>query len=141
MDTSHPLDPIVATWRTSGRVLDQGGAEIMRVDGTDAYEWMPGRRWVVHRVDVRMGDDRTRAIELIGDPTADGVFTMRAFDASGAYDEMTLTVDGRTFRTRGDGVRNLLTVADDGATMAVVWERRSGDGGWYRWMELDFTRD
>jgi hypothetical protein len=140
MDTMRALAPIVATWRTSGRVLDEDGSETMRVEGTDAYEWMPGEQWIVHHVDVLMGDGRTRAIELIGDPTDAGDFRMRAFDASGAFDEMTLAVDGRIFRTEGHGVRNILTVAADGATMSVVWERRRDDGTWFRWMEIDFTR-
>jgi hypothetical protein len=134
------LDPLIATWRTSGRVFDEHGAEVMRVDGTDAYEWMAGGRWVIHRVDVMMGTDRTQALEMIGDPPGDGSFVMRAFDASGAFDTMTLRVDGKAFHTQGDGVRNTLTVAPDGGSMAAVWERRLDDGSWVRWMELDFAR-
>jgi hypothetical protein len=121
------LDPIVKNWRTSGRMFDADGAEVMRVEGTDEYEWMPGGQWVIHRVDVMMGDNHTQALELIGDPAEDGSFTMRAFDASGAFDTMTLTVRDRTFHTEGDGVRNILTVADDGASMAVVWEQQTDD--------------
>jgi hypothetical protein len=134
------LDPIVKNWRTSGRMFDADGAEVMRVEGTDEYEWMPGGQWVIHRVDVMMGDNHTQALELIGDPAEDGSFTMRAFDASGAFDTMTLTVRDRTFHTEGDGVRNTLTVADDGASMAVVWEQQTDDKSWFRWMEIGFER-
>jgi hypothetical protein len=134
------LEPIVKKWRTSGRMFDADGAEVMRIEGTDEYEWMPGGQWVIHRVDVMMGDNHTQALELIGDPAEDGSFTMRAFDASGAFDTMTLTVRGRTFHTEGDGVRNTLTVADDGATMAVVWEQQTDDKSWFRWMEIGFER-
>jgi hypothetical protein len=140
MDDMRLLEPIVANWRTSGRVFDEAGAEIMRISGTDEYEWMPGRRWVIHRVDVMMGDDRTRALEMIGDPGPDGAFTMRAFDASGAFDTMTLRADGRAFHTVGDGVRNTLTVAEDGRSMAAVWERQTEAGPWVRWMGLELER-
>jgi len=132
------LEPIVNKWRTAGQVFDASGAEVMKVEGTDEYEWMPGGQWVIHRIDVMMGDDHTQALELIGDPAEDGTFTMRAFDASGAFDTMTLTVRGRTFHTQGDGVRNTLTVADDGASMSVVWEQQTDDQNWFRWMELVF---
>jgi hypothetical protein len=134
------LEPIVHKWRTFGHVLDESGAEVMKVEGTDEYEWMAGGQWIIHRVDVMMGDTRTQALELIGDPAEDGTLTMRAFDASGSFDTMTLTAQGRTFRTQGDGVRNVLTVADDGASMAVVWERQSDDKSWFRWMEIGFDR-
>jgi hypothetical protein len=136
----RPLAPIVARWRTSGTVLDEQGATVMTVSGTDEYEWMPGGHWVIHRVDVMMGDDHTRAIELIGDPGDGDTFVMRAFDASGAYDEMSLTVRDRRFDTTGDGVRNTLVVAPDGASMAATWERRLDDGRWVRWMDLTLKR-
>ncbi len=136
----HELEPLIAIWRTTGRVFDEHGAEVMRVDGTDAYEWMPGGHWIIHHIDVMMGDDRTRALEMIGDPSDDGSFVMRAFDASGAFDTMTLRANGREFHTQGDGVRNTLTVAPDGGAMAAVWERQRDDGSWVRWMELDFAR-
>ncbi len=136
----RPLTPLVARWRTSGTVLDEHGAASMTISGTDEYEWMPGGHWVIHRVDVLMGDDRTRAIEMIGDPGPDTTFTMRAFDASGAFDTMTLTVRDRRFHTVGDGVRNTLIVSPDGASMAAVWERRLDDGTWVHWMNLTLER-
>jgi hypothetical protein len=134
------LEPLVNKWRTSGHVYDASGSEVMRIEGTDEYEWMAGGRWVIHRVDVMMGDDRTQALELIGEPGGDGTFTMRAFDASGAFDTMTLVVRGRTFHAQGDGVRNTLTVNDDGSAMAAVWERQAEDKSWFRWMRIDFDR-
>jgi hypothetical protein len=134
------LEPIVGKWRTSGRVYDADGTEVMEIEGTDEYEWMPGGHWVIHRVDVMMGDNHTRALELIGDPSADSTFVMRAFDASGAFDTMMLSVHDRTFHTRGDGVRNTLTVANDGASMAAVWEQQSDDKSWFHWMTIDFDR-
>jgi hypothetical protein len=70
-------------------VYDADGTEVMKVEGTDEYEWMPGGHWVIHRVDVLMDDNRTRALELIGDPSEDSTFVMRAFDASGAFDTST----------------------------------------------------
>jgi hypothetical protein len=112
----------------------------MSIDGTDEYEWMPGGHWLIHRVDVLIGDDRTQALELIGDPAEDGTFAMRAFDASGAYDEMRLAVRGRTLQTQGDGVRNTLTVTADGGSMDATWERRTDAGAWIRWMELTLKR-
>ena len=139
-DQMRALEPIVAKWRTSGRVLDADGAEVMRVEGSDEYEWMPGGGWIIHHVDVMMGDEHTRALEMIGDPSEDGVFTMRAFDASGAFDTMTLTAEDRTFRSEGDGVRNTLTVAPDGRSMAVLWEQQGEDKSWFRWMEITFAR-
>jgi hypothetical protein len=135
----RPLTPIVGRWRTSGSVHDETGTEVMTIQGTDEYEWMPGGHWLIHRVDVLMGADRTQALELIGDPDDAGSFAMRAFDASGAFDTMTLTVRDDGFHTEGDGVRNTLTVAPDAQSMSARWERQL-DGAWIHWMDLSFRR-
>ncbi len=96
-------------WITTGVILDEDGSEVATISGTDVYEPMPGGRWIIHHVDDMMGDEPTRAMELIGDADADGVFRGRAFEAGGAYDEMTSTElpDG-AWRLDGDGVRSTL---------------------------------
>ncbi|MCA2213095.1 DUF1579 family protein [Jidongwangia harbinensis] len=134
------LAPLVGRWRTFGTVFGEDGAPVMSVDGTDEYEWMPGGQWVIHRVDVAMGNDRARALELIGEPADDGTFAMRAFDSSGSFDEMRLTVHGRTMLAEGDRVRNTLTAADTGRSMTATWERQTDGGAWIRWMDLTFQR-
>ncbi len=38
----RPFDTIIGRWKTSGSVLDEHGALVMTIDGTDEYEWMVG---------------------------------------------------------------------------------------------------
>jgi len=37
------------------------------ITGTDIYEWLPGGFFLLHRVDVVIGEQAVRAIELIGE--------------------------------------------------------------------------
>jgi hypothetical protein len=135
MDT---LRPLLGLWRTSGYVLDRSGRPEVTITGTDEYELLDGAQWVIHRVDVVMGDVRIVALEFIGDVDENGTFTTRAFDASGRYDEMRLAVTGeRVLSLAGDGVRSTLRVGD--ATMEAFWEREA-DAGWVPWMQLRFDR-
>ncbi len=60
------LEPLIGAWRTEGEVLGEDGATgDVTFHGTDTYEWL-GRAFVVHRVDVTMGEDHVEAVELIG---------------------------------------------------------------------------
>lgn len=34
----RPFDTIIGRWKTSGSVLDEHGALVMTIDGTDEYE-------------------------------------------------------------------------------------------------------
>jgi hypothetical protein len=131
--------PIIGRWRSSGVLFDADGREQGTMSGTDAYEWLPGGAWVIHQVDVTMGGERIRAIELQGgwDETT-GTWTWRAFDGSGAYDEYAVHEDGGSFLAvdAAGSTRTRLTPAGDGRTMAALWERRDGDDGWRRWIEM-----
>jgi hypothetical protein len=131
---------ILGRWRSSGTVLDENGNEAVAIAGTDEYELMDGGQWIIHRVDVMMGDQRTVALELIGQPDQGGRFRMRAFDGSGAYDEMTLEQrpDG-AWRLEGDGVRSTLRAQDE-QVMTTLWERCI-DGSWIDWMKMRFDRN
>ncbi|NMM91980.1 hypothetical protein B2J88_48275 [Rhodococcus sp. SRB_17] len=137
----RPFEPIIGRWKTSGTVLDEDGEQVARIDGTDEYEWMPGGGWVVHRVDVAMGDDRVHALELIGEHDAvTGTYAMRAFDGSGAYGTMAahLNADG-SWTFQGDGMRSTLWPSEDRLSMTARWERQDNSGSWIRWMDMHFV--
>jgi hypothetical protein len=48
------------------------------ITGTDGYQWLAGGFFLVHHVDVVIGDQQVQALELIGDydPASDA-FTAR----------------------------------------------------------------
>ncbi|NHC15490.1 DUF1579 family protein [Motilibacter deserti] len=136
------LQPLIGRWRTTGRVLDANGRQVATVEGSDSYRWMPGRRWVVHEVDVTMGGEHVQVLEMIGGAgETPGTIAMRAFDASGDYGVMSLAAlpDGALLLS-GDGVRSVLRPAADGASMRAHWEQEAGPDRWVPWMEMEFAR-
>ncbi|WP_420451995.1 hypothetical protein [Ilumatobacter sp.] len=120
-------------------MLAPDGTDLMTISGTDEYEMMDGGRWMIHRVDVMMGTESTKALEFIGDPDEHGHLRGRAFTTSGDYDET-------TFRQLEDGAWRLdagdtrSTLRPDGAdVMTALWERDDGQG-WRDWMHMRFVR-
>ena len=148
------LGALVGRWRTEGQVV---GEVLIPVTGTDIYEWLPGGFFLVHHIDVMVGDRPVQGIELIGDhdPITDS-FTARAYDNEGKITVMRASVNDRgvwTFTGGGEVasaarpsdtdasgiVRSTLTVSPDRSGMAAKWERRD-DGAWQLWMDVIFTR-
>jgi len=92
-DTHHPnsaptpspqtqrLGALVGRWRSEGHIL---GEVPLPITGTDIYEWLPGGFFLVHHVDVVVGEQKVQALELIGedDPATDS-FTSHADDNHG----------------------------------------------------------
>jgi hypothetical protein len=148
------LGALVGRWRSEGHIV---GEVPIPITGTDIYEWLPGGFFVVHHVDVMIGDQRVQAIELIEyDPTTD-TFTGRAYDNQGEVTILHARVDEHgvwTFTGGGDvaavarpstadasgAVRSTLRVSPDRGSMTAKWERSDDGATWQDWMDMTFTR-
>jgi hypothetical protein len=132
-------EPLIGSWASSGRTVERAGQPSVSIAGSDVYEWLPGRHFIVHRVDVRMGDDQVDVLEVIGEPDGDG-YLMRSFDHAGATALARATVDDRGVWTfTGPTERATLVIAEDGDSMAATWERTT-PSGWEHWMDMWFRR-
>jgi Protein of unknown function (DUF1579) len=149
------LDALVGRWRSEGHIV---GDDPVPITGTDIYEWLPGGFFLVHHVDVVIGEQRVQAIELIGeyDPATD-TFLARAYDNLGDVTLMRAKVDEQGVWTfaggsdvapvarpsgadRGGAVRSTLTVSPDRRGMTTRWERSDDGASWQPWMDMTFTR-
>lgn len=144
---------IAGRWATDGHVIADPP---IPVTGFDTYEVLAGGYFLVHHVNVHVGDQPVRAIEIIGepDPATDG-FLVRSFDNTGSWEVMRLTVDdegvfhfvgGPDVATAAQadgqtaGVRSTLTLAADGGSMRAFWERSPDGHTWEPWMHISFTK-
>jgi hypothetical protein len=152
-DHHERLGAIIGRWATSGLV---SGDPPVPVTGTDIYEALPGGHFLVHHVDVTVGDQVVQAIEIIGeaDP-ATGGYLARSFDNAGNAEVMHLTIDAAgVFHFRGGSdiaptarpaaesiieVRSTLTPSSDGTSMTALWERSADGHAWEPWMNISFT--
>ncbi|MGH3586212.1 MAG: hypothetical protein ACRDQ0_07790 [Pseudonocardia sp.] len=132
-------EPLIGAWDSSGQTVERPGEPSVSIEGSDVYEWLPGERFVVHHVDVRMGGAQVNVLEVIGERDGDG-HLMRSFDHTGGTALMRATRDDAGVWTfAGSTERARLEVAEDGASMAATWERHV-DGGWEHWMDMRFRR-
>ncbi|HJY45305.1 MAG TPA: hypothetical protein VJ301_11835 [Propionibacteriaceae bacterium] len=138
----EPLRPLIGRWRTFGTILDEDGSVAGEISGTDIYTWLPGGHWIVHEVDVRMGEERTQVLELIGgrDDTSGG-WQMHAFDTADNPGRMRLTIEGPgLLLLQGTGVRSWLRPEAGPDQMTTLWEREVIDQ-WIPWMDMHFERE
>jgi hypothetical protein len=130
-------EPLIGSWASSGRTVERPGEPSVEIKGSDVYEWLPGRRFVIHHVDVRMGGEQVNVLEVIGEPDG-GAVLMRSFDHVGGTGLMRATVDEAGVWTfAGPTERATLVVAD--STMSARWDRNV-DGAWEHWMDMEFRR-
>lgn len=148
------LRAIVGDWATTGHVV---GDPPVPVSGSDVYELLPGGYFLVHHVDVTVGAEEVRAIEIVGEPSSEaGALLARSYDNQGNTEVMELTIDdGGVFHFSGGPeiapvaqaanasparVRSTLTIGSDGDSMTALWERSEDGVNWEPWMNMTFTR-
>lgn len=133
------LDVLVGKWKTEGQTKDSSPIKVI---GTDTYEWLPGGFFLIHHVDVRMGDESVNVSEIIGGyDVTNQTYPMRSFDSQGNFITMHASVNNAGVWTfRGESERATLVVSDDGNSMTAHWEQTSDGANWQPWMDMKFSR-
>jgi uncharacterized protein YndB with AHSA1/START domain len=134
------LEALIGRWTTEGETVPGPSGLSTRIAGTDTYEWLAGGFFVVHRVDVRFGDEHVEAIEIIGYDAANGTYPTHAFDSQGSASSYRMRERDGTWTITGETERSTLVPDGDGATMRASWERSDDGRTWLPWMEIRLTR-
>ena len=136
------LNVLVGKWQSEGETIAEKNEPVIKINGTDSYEWFPGDYFLVHHADVSMGDEQVKVIEMIGGYDASSrTYPMRSFDNQGNFQTMQASVDEQgVWKFTGEKIRTTLVVADDGKTTTAKWERTNDGSMWQHWMDMKFTK-
>jgi hypothetical protein len=134
------LEAFVGKWNTQGQIKESPFGPTGKIIGTDTYEWLSGGFFLIHRVNVRMGDQRNESIEIIGYDTSSKTYPMHSFDSQGNSIVMQASVVGDTWTFIGESMRFTGAFSDDGKSISGKWEYLSDDSNWHHWMEVKLTK-
>ena len=133
------LDAFVGKWSTEGQIHESPLCPAGKIQGTDTYEWFPGGFFLLHHVDVRMGEQQTKVVEIIGYDTSGKTYPMHSFDNQGNHAVMQARVEGNTWTFIGESMRFTGAFSTDGNTITGKWELFN-DGKWLHWMDVKLTK-
>ena len=135
------LDFLIGTWKTAGEVKAESNTPAVAFKGTDSYEWILNKTFILHKVDVTMGKEKIEAIEVIGgyDP-GKKKYKMRSFDNNGSFAEMEAHIDEEgVLYIVGANMRSKL-IRHNEKNLNAHWERLADDGEWVPWMDLQLSK-
>jgi hypothetical protein len=138
----HPLDALVGHWNTTGESVPDAAGRATAIKGMDKYEWLPGRKFLLHYADVWMGEEKVNVVEVIG-PCADELagIPMNSFDSSGQHAVMQAELRGPDeWMFSGTGLRATLTLGKNGRSMSASWERQGAGERWEPWLTMQFAK-
>ena len=133
------LTPFVGIWNTEGRIRSGDEGDEQLLIATDIYEWLPGKCFLLHRVDARLGDHITRSIEIIGwDDEAEELYST-SYDDKGATSRFRCALDDHDWKIDGNGIRFRGAFDQGWNELTGTWEMEV-DGSWSPWMDIRLTK-
>jgi len=134
------LKPFIGKWNTVGEIQASPYGPAGKIIGTDTYEWLPGGFFLVHRVDVRMGDQTNESIENIGYDASTKTYPMHSFDSQGNHLVMQAGLVGDQWTFTGGSMRFTGTFSEGGKSISGKWEYLEDNSKWHHWMDVRLTK-
>jgi hypothetical protein len=135
--TLEPFKALIGEWTIE---MTHPAVEDTVVRGRAVYEWLEGGRFLIQRA-VNEHPDFPDSLCVIGVMEGEDDLSMQYFDSRGVHRVYAIGFDGRELTLEreapGFAQRGSATLADDGATLAGVWQLNEDDQG-YR-DDLAFT--
>lgn len=139
----HPklsqLNAFAGIWKTEGEILATSNNPAVPISGTDIYEWLPGGYFLIHHVDVRMGENQVHSTEIIGYDSSTDTFPMHYFGHKGSTGVMVATLEDDTWKFKGETERFTGSFNESGDVMSGKWERLN-ESAWEDWMTIRLTK-
>ncbi|WP_280152194.1 DUF1579 family protein [Piscinibacter sp. XHJ-5] len=143
------LDVFVGRWALSGHQQASPFGPAAEVAASESYEWLPGRFFLVHRFEGRVGAQPMACIEIAGYDDGAGCYRFHAFYNDGRTMQWNGREDGDTWVLEGAWpddsgrplkVRCTMWFIDDGHTRTARWEHSTDGVSWQTFWDVSATR-
>ncbi len=131
------LDKFVKKWNTEGHVLPTENSPEIKIKGTDTYEWLPGGFFLLHKVDVLVGDDKNQTFEIIGFDKLANHFTMQHYDNKGNSGFMIATLVDDLWTFTGETLRFKGGFSLGNKKFSGIWEQSADGKIWTHFMDIN----
>ncbi len=134
------LNKFAGYWHTEGIIPAANTVPEIKISGTDTYEWLPGRFFLLHKVDVFVGDDKNETVEIFGFNTQSGKYTLQHYDNKGRSGFMTATCDEGVWTFLGETLRFTGSFKNEDKEFSGIWEQTTDGKSWAHFMNIKLTR-
>jgi hypothetical protein len=133
------LEPAVGKWNTRGKTIATASEPAVEFSGTDIYAWIGRGFFLLHSVDVMMGDQPVIGVEIIRYDPSSRTYQASFVDSRGNTSTSEVRYDKRKWTVIGEAERFAGTFSEDWNTLSGRWERKNGSR-WEPWMDVTLTR-
>lgn len=134
------LSRFVGKWKTTGTIPASDASPEIKVSGSDTYEWLPGGFFLLHKVNVLLGDDKNETLEIIGFDKKKNCYTMQHYDNKGNSGFMTADCKDEVWTFLGENLRFKGRFKKRDTEFSGVWEQSSDGINWTYLMDIKLIK-
>ena len=129
---------LIGVWKTTGQILS--GKDRLQLHGTDSYEFILNENYILHKADVKMGNERSETLEIIELAGAKNKAKMHYFNSKGESGIMTGNLNNGVFEIDGDGIRFSGNINDESTEIVGKWYVQGENKNWTDYIELKLQK-
>src|SRR5688500_6632088 len=129
------LSKFVGRWNTEGKFSATDATPAIKISGTDTYEWLQAEYFLLHKVNVYMGDDKNETFEVIGFDKKVKKFTLQHYDNKGNSGFMTATYETGVWTFLGETLRFTGGFKKEGKEFSGIWEQLKDGKNWTHFID------
>jgi hypothetical protein len=94
---------LIGVWKTEGVVIAENGN--LELQGTDSYELILDGKYILHKANVKMGEEKNETFEMMSLVDSLARAGMHYFNSKGESGVMTGYLEGNNFVIEGDRIK------------------------------------
>jgi Protein of unknown function (DUF1579) len=141
------LEVFVGQWSQEGQAFEGPFGPAANIATKETFEWLTGKKFLIHRLEGRLGENDIACIEIIGDNSDDG-YSVHSFYNDGNRNVWQLLEGDDAWALTGYWkkeddtfkVRCTMVFSDGGKAMTAKWEYSSDGSSWQVFWDTKMTK-
>lgn len=133
MENSN-FNRLIGVWKTSGKF--KAGQENLTLSGIDSYELILEGNFILHKADVKIGNERSETLEIIKSDNSSDRAIMQYFNTKGEEGRMQSSIINNEFKIDGNGLRFTGTINEENTEITGKWYIQAENEKWTDFIDL-----
>ena len=125
---------LIGVWKTSGKI--KAGQENLTLSGIDSYELILEGNFILHKADVKIGNERSETFEIIKPDNSMDRAIMKYFNTKGEEGRMQSSIINNEFKIDGNGLKFTGTINVGNTEITGKWYIQAEDEKWTDFIDL-----
>jgi hypothetical protein len=129
---------LIGVWKTEGAIITEKSNS--KLVATDSYEFILEGNYILHKADVKMGNERSEILEIIGLDNSTGQAKMQYFNSKGESGVMSSSLMKNDFIISGDKIKFAGSIDDKNTKIIGKWYLQTENNQWTDFIDLILTK-